>query len=242
MASRTRSARTTRVVVLALLTLAFIAGCTNKAEPKEDPRELLAAAKRKLDAAPSARFVLTTASLPTDSASLVGAKGVLARPGKFKGDLDIKFGDNIATVSVISIGGSVYAKLPFATTYTKTDPARFGLADPADLMDPDKGVSTLLVKSTEAKLSGKTRIGKEVVQEVTAKVPGRLIADLLVSAEPAKPVAATFGLTEATGEVRRVTLKGPFFKAGVDSTLTLVLDRYGAPVTITAPPGVASPQ
>jgi lipoprotein LprG len=38
-----------------------------------------------------------------------------------------------------------------------------------------------------------------------------------------------------TGQLRRAVLKGPFFAKGKDSTFTLVLDRYGEQVSISAP-------
>ena len=222
------------LVVALLAVLAAVGGCDSSA-PAATPREMLADAKRQLDAASSVRFVLTTARVPAGTGSLIGGRGVLARPARFKGELKVRLGQGSATVSIISVEGSVFAKLPFAATYAKTDPERFGLGDPGELMDPDNGVSTLLVKATGAKVARKTRIGKEVVQEVTGRVPGQLVADLLVSADPSEPVAATFGLAEPKGEVRRVTLVGPFFRSDVKSRLTIVLDRYGEKVTITAP-------
>jgi lipoprotein LprG len=240
MAFRRRPSQLGLAIVLAVLAALALASCSDSSASSDDPRELLAEAKRQLDAAPSARFVLTTAEVPTGTASLIGGKGVLARPAKFQGELNVRIGQGTATVSLISVDGDVFAKLPFATTYSQTDPAHFGLGDPGALMDPDKGVSTLLVKATNPKLGEKTRLGSEVLQEVRAKLPGRLIGDLLVNADPAKAVAATFGLAEPKGEVRRVTLVGPFFRSDVNSTLTIVLDRYGEKVTITAP-DVASP-
>lgn len=223
------------MLVAVLLGIVALAGCSADAAPKATAADRLAKAKRKLDAASSARFVLTTANVPAGGTALVGGKGVLARPAKFRGDFDVRQDAASATVSIISVGGTVYVKLPFATAYREADLRQFGLADPGKLMDPDTGLSTLLVKAKGAKLGRKTRIAGEVVQEVAGRVPGRLVADLLVNAEPARPVAAKFALTEKTGEVRRVMLTGPFFKAGVSSSLTIVLDRYGEKVTITAP-------
>lgn len=223
-----------------VLALSALAGCSGANDRESKPEELLAAAKAKLDAASSARFVLTSANVPEDTASLVGGKGVLARPAKFRGELQVSLGNNVANVSVISVDGTVYAKLPFATTYAETDPKRFGIGDPGALMDPDNGVSNLLVKASKVELADRTRIGNEVVQQITGQVPGQLVADLLVTADATKPVDAIFALTEKTGEVRRVALTGPFFRADLNSTLTVVLDRYGEKVSITAP-DVASP-
>jgi lipoprotein LprG len=44
----------------------------------------------------------------------------------------------------------------------------------------------------------------------------------------------SYALTDAN-QVRQVTITGPFFGAGTTSTYTLVLDRYGEPVTISKP-------
>lgn len=240
MRNRRPPARPATLLAIVLLALVGSSGCRDSGAPAATPRELLADSKRQLDAASSARFVLTTAGVPAGTASLIGGRGVLARPAKFQGELNVRIGQGTATVSIISVDGNVFAKLPFAASYSETDPERFGLGDPGELMDPDKGLSTLLVKATGAKLGRKTRIGGEVVQEVVAQVPGDVVADLLVSANPEKPVSATFALAEPKGEVRRVTLVGPFFQPDVNSTLTIVLDRYGEKVTITTPE-VASP-
>lgn len=223
------------LLVAAVFALAAIAGCSGGGDADSDPKELLATAKEKLDAASSVRFVLTSANVPEGSASLIGGEGVLARPAKFRGDLRVSIGSTTAEVSVISVGGTVYAKLPFASAYAKTEPTRFGIGDPGALMDPDTGLSTLLVKARKLELADRARIGKEVVQEVKGQVPGQLVADLLVTADASKPVAAVFAVTEKTGEVRRVVLTGPFFREGVNSTLTVVLDRYSEKVSITAP-------
>jgi lipoprotein LprG len=39
-----------------------------------------------------------------------------------------------------------------------------------------------------------------------------------------------------SNELRRAVLTGPFFAPDTDSTYTLVLDRYGQQVDISAPP------
>lgn len=223
--------------------LVVLAGCSGGGGENEgdEARDVLADAKRQLDAAPSARFTLKTENVPEGTAALVAGEGLMARPDKFQGNLEVSIGNGTASVSIISVGGRVYAKLPFAQTYTETDPERFGLGDPGNYMDPKKGLSTLLLKATDAKIGGTSRVDGEVVQEVTAKIPGKVIDDLLTSADPTKPVAASFALTRKTGEVRRVQLKGPFFQQGVNSTLTIVLDRYGDPVDIRPPPDATSP-
>jgi hypothetical protein len=197
--------------------------------------KLLVQAKATVDAASSAQFTITSAHVPQGGAALLGGEGSAARPGKFKGALKVSLVGNRATVEVISIDGKVYAKLPFSAGFAITDPAQFGFADPGKFMDPATGVSNLLVKATGAKLTKKSRIGSDLVQQVAASIPGNIVKDLLTSADPSKPVAATFSIVEKSGQLRRAVVTGPFFQKGVSSTFTIDLDRYGEKGDIRAP-------
>ncbi|MCY7372857.1 MAG: LppX_LprAFG lipoprotein [Spirochaetaceae bacterium] len=217
--------------------LGLVAGCSgdSTATPDGNAEELLVSAKATIDSADSAHFTITSADVPEGGTALVGGEGSAARPGQFVGSLDVSFGGTTATVEVISTDGTVYAKLPFASAYAVTDPAQFGFGDPGRFMDPEDGVSNLLVKATDARLTGTSRIGSEVVQKVEASIPGTVVRDLIVSADPTKPVDATFSIVEKSGELRRAVVTGPFFDKEVESTFTIVLDRYGEKVDIRAP-------
>lgn len=232
-----RTARLLGPLVLTVL-LTVVAGCGGDDDSPEatgKAKELLADAKATIDAASSAHFTITSAGVPDGGTALVGGEGSAARPGKFEGALEVSFGGSTATVEVISTDGTVYAKLPFAAGYAVTDPAQFGFGDPGQFMDPAKGVSNLLVEATGARLAGTTRIGGEVVQQVEASIPGTVVRDLLVSADPTRPVDATFGIVEKSGQLRRAVVTGPFFDKDVESTFTIVLDEYGEKVDIRAP-------
>jgi lipoprotein LprG len=221
-------------VICALVTGCGGSGGSNGAAA-EQATKLLARAKATVDATPSAHFVLSSTHVPAGAAALLGGEGSAARPGKFKGALKVSLAGNEATVEVISTDGKVYAKLPFSAGFAITDPAQFGFADPGKFMDPATGVSNLLVKATGAKLTKKSRIGSDVVQQVTASIPGSIVKDLLTSADPSKPVAATFSIVAKSGQLRRAVVTGPFFQKGVSSTFSIDLDRYGEKVDIRAP-------
>jgi hypothetical protein len=75
-----------------------------------------------------------------------------------------------------------------------------------------------------------------VVREVTAKLPGDLVEQILTSKDPSTPVKARFSIATKTGELRRAQLTGPFYVAGQDATFTLQLSDFGADVHIAAPP------
>ncbi len=234
--------RSAVVLAAAALVMGLLAGCSNDGASNSggttapDAAALLAEAKAQFDAATSAHFVLTSDNVAPDKTALVGGEGVAARPPAFKGDLDVRIGGGTVSVSVISVDGTVYAKLPFASTYQVTDPAALGIGDPATFLDPDRGLGRLFSEMTKPRLGRRARIDGEVVQVVKGSVPGDVVDQVLTSADPAQPVDVELALVKGDSELRRAVLTGPFFAADTQSTFTVVLDRYGDDVQIDAPP------
>jgi hypothetical protein len=229
---RRRSAGLLALVVLAGPALAACGGDS----PSESAPDLLAKAKSTLDAADSAHFVLESTGAPKTGTVLTGGEGDIARPASFDGTLKVNALGSALDLKVISVDGTVYAQLPFTTSYSVVDPAQFGFGDPGALLDPETGISQLLAKAESAKLGDEKRVGGEVVREVTAKLPGDLVEQILTSKDPSTPVKARFSIATKTGELRRAQLTGPFYVAGQDATFTLQLSDFGADVHIAAPP------
>ena len=222
-------------VVSIVLAALVVTGCSEDTSTDQSAQELLASAKANLDKASSAHITLTSKDVPDTGTALRGGEGVAARPDQFQGSLDVFFAGTTASVDVVSTGGKVYAKLPFATDFAVADPAQFGFGDPGAFLNPDTGLTSLLVKTRDASVTGERRVGGEVVAEIEASIPGAVIDRLLTSADPATPVDATFRVVKTTGELRQAVVTGPFFQKDVDSTFTITLDRYGEKVDISAP-------
>ena len=229
-----------RRTVSALLTFALLAtpaltGCGSD-EPEESAPDLLARAKTTLDDASSAHFVLDSEGAPESGTVLVGGEGDIARPASFEGTLEVQALGSALDLAVVSVDGTVYAQLPFTSTFSVVDPAAFGFGDPGALLDPQTGISQLLAAAGSAELGEERRVDGVVVREVTAELPGELVEQLLTSEDPSRPVRARFSIATETGELRRAELTGPFFAAGEDATYTVDLSDFGADVQITAPP------
>jgi lipoprotein LprG len=225
-----------RAVVPLVAAVVVLAGCSSGGSSGTSAADLLAKAKKTLDAADSAHFVLTSDGAPNTGTLLVGGTGDIKRPSSFQGTLKVQTSGTTADLKVVSVGGTVYAQLPFLPTYSVIDPAQFGFGDPGALLDPDTGISQLLAKADNAENGDEKRVDGEVVQEVTADLPGQLVADLLTSQDPSQTVKADFLIATDSGELRRAELTGPFFTAEDDGTYTLELSDFGADVQITAPP------
>ena len=224
-------------VLLALVLVAgpALAACSGGGSDESAP-DLLARAKKTLDSASSAHFVLDSRNAPKTGTALVGGEGDIARPASFEGTLKVLAAGTTVDLKVVSVGGTVYAQLPFTSGFSVVDPAQFGFGDPGALLDPEAGISQLLAKAESAKLGDERRVGGEVVREVTAQLPGDLVEQILTSKDPSQPVDARFSIATKSGELRRAQLTGPFFTAGDDATFILDLSDFGADVQISAPP------
>ena len=231
----TRSGRLV-AIALTLTVLVAPAACSDDDTAQEPPAELLARAKSALDATASVHFRLSSTDVPGGGSRLIGGEGVAARPPAFQGKLDVLISGGKVSIEVISIGGQVYAKLPFAAGFQKTDPETLGLSDPALLIDQRTGLSRLVANLRNARRVGEARIDDEVVVQIDGDVDGQIVKETLTSADPAQPVKVKAYVVKDSGQLRRAVLTGPFFVKGKDSTYTLVLDRYGEKVSISAPP------
>jgi outer membrane lipoprotein-sorting protein len=227
--------RAALALMAALVALPVLAGCTGGGSG-DSATELLAKAKKTLDATKTVHFVLSSTGAPSTGTILTGGEGDIARPSSFQGTLKVQAVGSTVNLKVISDGGTVYAQLPFAQTYSTIDPASFGFGDPGKLLDPKTGISQLLTATTNAKLGDEKRVNGVVVREVTGQLPGDLVQKLLTSKDPSKPVQARYSIATDSGQLLRAALTGPFFDATQNGTYTLDLSKYGADVTITAPP------
>ena len=225
---------------LAVVCLTTTAACTGSGDtpsptqsaPSAEQR--LAAAKAKVDAAPSVHLGLASKDVPDGTNGIISADGWGAHPPAFKGTFKVRLGGIEGDAEITSVDGVVYAKLPFVPGTREVDPASLGLPDPATLFSPDAGLTSLMTKTVSPTIAGQVRAGSEVLTTITGTIPGAAVVDLFMIGDRNGTFDVTYGLTE-DDELRQVTLTGPFFGAGTSSSYVLTLDQYGEPVTITAP-------
>jgi lipoprotein LprG len=221
--------------VAAVAVIAAVAGCGSSRQYETDPRAVLIEAKRVLDTAPAVHFGLTSNNAVGTGTLITGADGDAHRPDGFRGTLTILQAGFNVTVHIISAQGFFFVQLPFTTRYEPTDASKYGFGDPATLLDPNLGLSSLLVQARSATMADRDRMGSEELYEIDVSLPGDRVAALLTSADKTKPVKGRIGINVDSHQIRRVVLTGPFFDAHRDSTYTLVLDKYGENVSITPP-------
>ena len=224
----------TRVAGAALLVTA-VAACGSGTTPP-NPSTLLHDAKQSIDSAQSVHFTLTSANAVGGGTLLTGGQGDALRPDSFSGVLNVTADGLPINVNVVSVAGTFYARTPLSGgAYEVTNPSAYGFGDPARLLDPHAGLSSLLTSCSNAANAPADRLDGESLDEVTCTMSGPAVAALLTSASPGTPIPATVGVDASTHQLRRVTLTGPFFSATQNSTFTVVLSSYGENVTVTPP-------
>lgn len=222
-------------VLVALLAPYALASCSKAGSDQPTPHEALAAAKKTLDQTSGVHLTLSTDRLPQGVSGLLDAEGVATHAPAFKGTIKVSAGGITADAKVVATGGAVYAVLPFTTKYTKIDPKDYGAPDPASLMDPGHGLSTLLVAAKDVTAGKQQRDGKQVVRTYTGTIPGARVAAIIPSADASSRFDATFEIGEDDHRLHRMVLTGPFYAQGGDVTYTAALDDYGLHPHITAP-------
>ncbi|MCH8611857.1 LppX_LprAFG lipoprotein [Arsenicicoccus dermatophilus] len=204
-------------------------------KPARSAADRLAAARRTLDASPSVRVDLSSPDFPAKAEGVTAAKGVVTHQPAFQGSLTVRARGLSGTVDVVSVGGTLRLRLPFTRSYVPARAADYGAPDPADLLSPDKGISSLLGAVQSPALGDRKRDGSAEVQTITGTLPGDQVVDVLAAGQR----GATFPVSFQVGDddrVRSVTVTGPFFPAtGATSRYDVRLDGYGEQVTVRAP-------
>jgi lipoprotein LprG len=217
---------------------AALAGCGGAATVPQastlSAAQRLAGAKLKVDAASSLHLTVRSSGIPATSNGVLGADGSGTHAPAFKGTLDARIGGFQAKVEVVALGTVLYLKLPFTTEFVQADPRMYHAPNPAQLFATEGGITSLLTATTAPVEGKETRAGADVLATVTGKLPGQAVLKLLDIGDPAQTFDVTYGITDPGGELRSVTMIGPFYQ-GSTSTYTLTLDKYGAPVEISKP-------
>lgn len=220
------------VAVLVPLTSA----CTSSdAKNGPTPASRLEAAKKKFDEGKFVAFGLSSVNVPPKQNGVTGGEGsgeISTTEPKFQGTVTGTVKGITGSVGMLAIGNDAYMKF-FTSDYNKADLSDLGAPNPATFFNPDKGISSLIPKTTDVKDGERIREGKDILDQVTGKLPGQPIKDLFFLGDGTGTFDVSYGLAD-NGELRTATLRGPFFE-GLTSTYTLRLKDYGKPVVITRP-------
>ncbi len=232
-----------RLVALGAVLVLALVGCSDKKDSgggggqSDDAVAQLAAAKKAIDEASSVHIVLTGRDLPDSAQTLASGDGVATHAPAFKGKLTIRTGGSPIDSEVVAVDKKVYAKLPFTGKFvelTADQLTGFGAPDPAILLDPAKGLTSLLPALKDPKVKGDTRDGAKVLTEITGSVPGKSLQGIFPKAPADQDFPSSFKLDKESKQLVAATISGPFYD-GATSSYDVTFDKYGEQVTITKP-------
>ncbi|GHJ60444.1 hypothetical protein NOK12_29620 [Nocardioides sp. OK12] len=223
-----------------LMALGGLSACSSDdSAPTEDApsaEEVLAEAKTTLDETSGVQVSLATDDLPEGVEGLLGAEGVgTPSPAAFDGVITVRFAGFEPEVPVVGVDDVVYAQVPLTTGWSQIDPAEYGAPDPAALLGPEGGFSSLLTSTEEVEVGEQVRGGtdnRDVLTTYTGTISGEVAATIIPSAEG--DFDASYSISD-DGELRSMVLTGAFYGDGESMTYTIDFDDYGSSPQITAP-------
>jgi lipoprotein LprG len=216
--------------------LLLVTGCSADEEPTDDrtPAEVLAEAKKQLDETSGVSLELSTEELPDGVDGVLQATGTATRAPAFDGDLKVLFNNLTFDVPVVSVDGTVHAQIPGSTEMAEITPADYGAPDPANLMNPDGGISSWLTAAEGVEEGDQQREGRLVVTEYTATLPGKAVSGVIPSADESAEFEATFTVTD-DDRLDSARIVGPFYGDQGDVDYTIRVEEYDVDKDISAP-------
>lgn len=230
-----RPCRRAGLVVSLVALMVPLAACSDRAGGSDEtPEAVLAAAKEALDETSGVTLSLITQKLPEKVDGVLEATGVATHAPAFDGDLVVLVNGLNVNVPVVSVDGTVYAKLPFTVAFAEVNPADYGAPDPAQLMAPDTGLSTWLTEATDVEAGDRVRAGEIVLSSYAGSLPGAVVQASIPSADADADFPVTFQIDE-DGRLRSVEISGPFYGSKGTVDYTVSVDDYGVDPDITRP-------
>lgn len=216
---------------IALVAALALTGCSgdDKSDPiskDNSPEEALALAKKTLDDTSGVKLTLDSKGLPDGVSGVTDAEGIGVHPAGFDGEVTASRSGLTVTVDIIATGGKVWMNI-LGAGFKEEDPADYGAPDPAMLMDPDDGVSELLLETEDLKQGEDVRGGdnnEEVLTEYTGKLSGDQVTRIIPSASGDFDVVYQVSSEE---ELREVQVTGKFYPDAGEMTYTIKFSDYG---------------
>lgn len=203
--------------------------------PDVDPTQLLGRAKATLDSAAGVHLVLTGRDVPAGVDALLAADGTVTRKPGFTGRMQMRQKSGIQLdAAVVAVGGKIYSKPAFSPVWITVDPKQLGIPDPAQLIDPRRGLTALLPATRQPAVGDRSRRGRTVVTEITGTLSSAQLRVLFPAVKANDSFAVSYKIAEDTGQLASMTLTGPFYR-GPPCSYEITLDRYGDNPPITRP-------
>lgn len=220
------------VTLLAALVIALVTSCGSSGGQRSatlpDGATLLANSATAMRAVTTTHFTLTVQG-NTSQVQVRSAEGELTREGSAKGTAKLDEGSQLLELPFVVIGQTLYLHLPTGPVQKLPAAALSTYFDPRPILDPDRGIASLLASGQGATTEAREQIDGVDSYRLTVNFPAQAL----------KTLAPGLGLTsDKTSELWVATQGSRLIKAQFPTTygmITVQLSDFDAPVTITPP-------
>jgi hypothetical protein len=167
--------------------------------------------------------------------SLSSATSKIQLPRDSDSTFKVKQGDFLIDLRVVTTGGHVYLKLPFAS-FTEVTPAEAKeIPDVSSMFDPHSGLPAVLAAGKEPKSVGTEQVAGVDCNKVSTAYTADQLGQLLAGIKPAGDVQTTIWAGRSDHLIRKVVLSGPLLEAAKVVQLEVELHGFNQPVVIATP-------
>jgi LppX_LprAFG lipoprotein len=167
--------------------------------------------------------------------SLSSATSKIQLPRDSDSTFKVKQGDFLIDLRVVTTGGHVYLKLPFAS-FTEVTPAEAKeIPDVSSLFDPHSGLPAVLAAGKEPRSLGTELVAGVDCNKVSTTYTADQLGQLLAGIKPAGDVQTTIWAGRSDHLIRKVVLSGPLLEAAKVVQLEVELHSFNQPVVIATP-------
>ncbi|WP_239089291.1 LppX_LprAFG lipoprotein [Sphaerimonospora thailandensis] len=212
----------TRILGLVVAALLLVTACaSNGTAALPDGPGLLKKSAEAMKAVRTVAFVIETRDRP--AVPVRHAEGTLTKEGDARGTLQVEL-VGLQEFEFVIAGDTVHFKGPTGGFQKMTRQQLAAIYDPSAVLT---GVPELLSSANEARTEAAEKVGGADAYRVAATLPQQSLAKLVPGI--AQGVNGTVWIDKATDRLLKIEL--PLNGGGV----TVTLDDYDAPVTITPP-------
>jgi lipoprotein LprG len=229
---------TLALLVVLPLVLTGAAACTHHRPNASGGADLPAGDVLLRDSAAAMRDVKTAKFLITVDGTIAGltlmrAEGTLTREGSARGTAQVTEGGVAVELSFVVVGDKIYVKGPTGGYQTLPLALASTVYDPSAILDPDRGIATVLGTATGAKTEASEAVDGQPAWRVAVTADSKHLSAIIPGV-----TGAVAGKVWLAASDKRL-LKAAFMPSGAGGatkgTVTVTFSDYDAPVSISAP-------
>jgi len=219
-----------------VFTACFLAACSLGGSPTTDPvKELKSAGAALADLKSGAVDLKFGPGAALFGFELVSATAKVKLPNDTDAIIKAKQQDSLIEIQVISVGGSVYLRLPFIGFQQASAQEAAGLPSVGSVFDATNGLPAVLPSGKNPRLDGTETISGTDCWKISTTFTADQVAKAIQPLQPKGDIPATLWIGRSDHLLRKAVLSGHLFDATRTTTLEVRLHDFNATFNIAKP-------